>query len=195
MRNSPTPGDRCLSIVLVCLLSSAVTPAFAVDPVCLKIEAATSATMKKPFHVYITEESIYSSPTLAKAAAKLGLSGTRKSEEIFTGTATFVEIKGKWMRSPVNVAKMRQDRANDPDAKKAREHQKCFALPDETVDGESASVYRTDNSSLGVNTKLWISKSRQLPLKAVTTTDVGAEKSTASMRYDYNNVRIPPGVK
>jgi hypothetical protein len=195
MRSNPLPGDRCLSIMLVCLLSSAVTPALAVDHICLKIEGATSATMKKPFHVYITEERIYPSPTLANAAAKMGLSGTRISEEIFTGTATFVEINGKWRRSPINVAKMRQDSANDPDAKEVREHQKCFALPDETVGGESTSVYRTDNSSLGVTTKLWISKSHQLPLKAVTTTDVGAEKSTASMRYDYNNVQAPPGVK
>ena len=195
MRNNPVLGDPCLLIVPVCLLSSAVTPAFAVDPVCLKIEAATSATMKKPFHVYITEERIYSSPTLAKTAAKMGLSGTRKSEEVFTGTATFVEVNGKWMRSPINIAKMRQDSADDPDAREAREHQKCSALLDEMVDGESTSVYQTQNTSLGINTKIWISKSRQLPLKAVSTTDVGAEKSTSSMRYDYNNVQTPPGVK
>ena len=188
MRENPILGDRCLSIGLIFLLSSDVTPARAIDPTCLKMEAATSATMKKPVHIYITEERVYSSPTLAKSAAKLGLLGTDKSEEVSTGTATFVEVKGKWIRSPVNLSQMRKDSANDPDARKAREHQTCSALPDETVDGEPASVYQTSNSALGTNTKIWISKSRQLPLKAVNTTDVGVEKSTSSMRYDYNNV-------
>jgi hypothetical protein len=76
-------------------------------------------------------------------------------------------------------------------------------LPDETVNGEPASVYQIHEpeGSDSVDSRLWISKTRHIPLKAIVTTSVGTASGTpvsvgtASMRYEYENVQPPPGVK
>ncbi|HEY1615358.1 MAG TPA: hypothetical protein VGF97_16880 [Rhizomicrobium sp.] len=173
----------------------ATAPAFAADPLCFQIKTAVLAAMKRPFHIFIEENRTYDSATHAKGAPTPGPAGSRSFEEIFTGSASFIQVRGKWQRSPVSFSDVEKDRTDDPDAKEVAQHEKCAVLADEAVGGEAASVYDLRNPSLGVATRMWISKSRRLPLKATVTTDVGTAKTVSSLRYDYTNVRPPPGVK
>jgi hypothetical protein len=183
------------TVLLVSTLAPTAVPALAADPLCLKLEAATSKTLTMPFHLYLTETRAFS-PSLAKGAAMIGMGKTETSEEISTGKQLYISIHGKWRRSPISLADLHKDKSDDPDAKKARDEEKCTGLPDESVDGEPASVYRTENPSLGIVNRIWISKTRQLPLKVESTTEVGsAAKFINAMRYDYKDVSAPDGVR
>ena len=85
--------------------------------------------------------------------------------------------------------------ANDPDVKKMREANRCQALPDEAVAGQPAAVYEEHNPDLGIDTKLWISKSTHLPLKSeITNKAAGSAMTSVTVStYDYKNVRAPTG--
>jgi hypothetical protein len=103
----------------------------------------------------------------------------------------------KWIDMQISFAEMAKpgDPDSDPDIKKAHEAERCKALPDEIVAGQAAAVYRAHNPELGVDTKIWISKSTHLPLKSELTNGAGgsAMSSFTVSTYDYNNVRAPAG--
>ncbi|MEO6922322.1 MAG: hypothetical protein ABI142_00715, partial [Bryocella sp.] len=74
----------------------------------------------------------------------------------------------------------------------------CQHLRDEAVNGEAAAVYSMSSiSDDGDHSEgqIWISTSRNLPLKSEMDVGSGAEKRHTSIRYDYNNVQAPAGVK
>jgi hypothetical protein len=143
----------------------------------------------KPFHLFMTTEDKFSSATLARAAASIDVAGVKKSEEIWTGTDIYVLHKDQWIDMHTNFADMSND--NDPDAKKARDAQRCTVLTDEIVDGQPTVVIQTSNPELGTDGKIWISKASHLPVRSETTTDVGAMKSFMSGRYTYDKVQAP----
>ena len=58
---------------------------------------------------------------------------------------------------------MEQEKDSDPDAQKAREESKCKVLPDETVNGQQASVFVETTPEL--ETKVWISRASKLPIQ------------------------------
>ncbi len=145
--------------------TAAVTPALAMDPVCNQLHAATQMLETKPFHLYMTETQSFANPNLAKAAGQLGMGGTNQSEEISTGKNIYVMNRGKWIDMQTSFAAMQQDKDSDPDTKKAVGESTCKALPDETMYGQAASVYLQSTPALGIETKLWISKITNLPLR------------------------------
>ena len=104
----------------------------------------------------------------------------------------YVLNRGKWVKSPVSLADLKKDQ--DPDSTKAT----CSHLRDESVNGEAAAVWRQHivNEMGTIDTDMWISKSRGVVLKSISTTDVGGAmgKSRSYGRYDYTNVRPPAGV-
>jgi hypothetical protein len=139
----------------------------------------------------MTSEDRFSAGKLSEAAAGMGMGGKKTSEEIWTGKDVYVLHGRTWIDMQTTYAEMTRDGANDPDIKKAHEAEQCAMLPDEMVFGQDAAVYRTRNPVLGVDGKVWVSKSSHLPLKAETTTDAGPMKSFASMRYEYTDVQAP----
>jgi hypothetical protein len=139
----------------------------------------------------MTTEHKYTSANFSKAAASIGLAGVKKSEEIWAGKDVYVLNRGKWIDMHTSFTEMSNTDRNDPDVKKSREAEQCKTLPDETAFGQPATVYRTRNPETGGDTKIWVSKSSHLPIKAETTTTVGPMTSFTSMRYDYGNVRAP----
>ncbi len=122
----------------------------------------------------------------------------RSSESIYVGGAVYVMVRGKWTRSRVTIAQLKSAQDEGKDTPKPA----CRYLRDEAVDGEPAAVYATHREGDGYKSDvtLWISKSRNVPLRSESDMDTGVAgnsngKSHTSMRYDYKNVQPPPGVK
>ena len=75
----------------------------------------------------------------------------------------------------------------------------CSAVREESVNGENAMLYSvhqgTDDAT--IDSQIWISKSRGVPLKTDIEMDVGGKlgKSHRIMRYEYTNVQAPAVVR
>jgi hypothetical protein len=170
---------------------AATTPALAVDPTCSRLKAVTQALRTVPFHMYMTETQSFSNPTMAKEAGQIGMGGTKQSEEISTGKNIYVMSSGKWIDMQTSFLAMEQDKDSDADIQKAMEASKCKALPDEAMYGQPTSVYLQSTPALGIETKLWISKTTNLPIRTDTTNDQGAMKMLTVSRYEYSDVQAP----
>ncbi|MGH9743561.1 MAG: hypothetical protein ACRD51_14545 [Candidatus Acidiferrum sp.] len=152
------------------------------DDGCNILVEATKKEMTSPSHIYSTTTAAY-------------LHGkTETGEVIYAGGpdgAIFVRILGKWKRSPVNAAAMlKQEEENRRAAKMT-----CHYLRAEAVNGETAAVYsvHTETEDAEVDSTIWISKSKGLPLKQELDMDMGGTmgKSHKSMRCEYTNVKPP----
>lgn len=178
------------------LLGSALTlatPALAVDPACQSPMQSEKSMANTPVHITLVETRTWSKG-LSQPASRMGMDGTKTSEEISTGKAVYVLNRGRWIDMGTSLAGMHGD-PNDPEIKKAQEGARCTALPGETVAGQAAAVYQQHNPVLGIDTKIWISKSTHLPLKSEITNRAGGPAMTSFTvsTYDYNNVRAPTG--
>lgn len=169
------------SAACIAALSLCVAPPSSGADVCPAIAAATSKIWSIPVHIYSTTQT---GP------------GARARESIYTGGANgeiYVMMRGQWRRSPITVAQLKSEQA----AHDKRPHT-CRYLRDENVNGEPAAVYSAHSEADGfkVDSTIWISKSRNVPLKTESDMDLGGSgKNHSSARYDYSNVQVPPGVK
>lgn len=119
---------------------------------------------------------------------------TMNSEVVSIDGAMYLKVMDHWMKSPV---------APEQVAKQAREKMasgktSCKQLPDDSVDGVSANVYssHTEMEKGATDSQIWVAKSTGLPLKSeVEMTMSGGKKSHVSVKYDYENVKAPEGVK
>jgi hypothetical protein len=181
---------RTLEISLtLAFCTAALSPALAADSVCDQLNTATQALRTRPFHIYMTETQSFTNQTMAKAAGQIGMGGTKQSEEISTGKNVYVMSRGKWIDMQTSFTAMGQDKDSDADAKKAMEDSKCKALPDEAMYGQPARVYL--RSTPGTDTKLWISKTTNLPIRMDIAHDEGAMKMLTVSRYEYSGVQAP----
>ena len=69
---------------------------------------------------------------------------------------------------------------------------RCRYLKDELVAGEMAAVYSLKNKGK-VDSQIWISKAKGLPLRQEDDVDLGAGKGKShnSTRYEYGNIKPP----
>jgi hypothetical protein len=174
--------------------AAAATPAVAMDPVCNQVKTVMQVLRTMPMHIYMTETQSFANPTLAKSAGQLGMGGTKQSEEISTGKNVYVLTDGKWVDMQTSFAAMEEDKDSDPDTQKAVEASKCKALPDEVMFGQPASVYLQSIPTLGIETKVWISKATNRPVRSDMTNDAGSMKMLTVSRYEYAGVQAPAHV-
>jgi hypothetical protein len=160
---------------IACLLAGA--PTLAAQDECKAMEKvvadASSKTHSTPTHVY----------TNSKIDGQ-----TFASEIIYAAGSMYMKIDGKW-----TLAGSIKDLEQTEQQLKRDAHSKdvCHSLKDETVNGELASVYTSHSETPRgtIDSQVWISKVKGLPLREVTTSDDG--KATISTRYEYGNVRPP----
>jgi hypothetical protein len=178
--------------VLACLYLVS-TPALAMDPACQPLIQSQRSMASTPVHIFMTETRTWSK-NLSEAAAGMGMGRPKKSEEISTGKGVYVLRDGKWIDMGASFAGAHGD-PHDPEIRKAQEGKRCTALPDEAVAGQAAAVYQERNPVLGIDTKIWISKTTHLPLKSEITNKAGGTAMTSFIisTYDYRNVRAPTG--
>ncbi|MEO8779770.1 MAG: hypothetical protein ABI389_13995 [Rhodanobacter sp.] len=122
--------------------------------------------------------------------------GPKSSEVIATANAMYVKIATNWQSRPFNP----QQQAEEMRQALKTATITCQHLRDETVAGESVAVYDThDKQESGsiVDSRIWVSKARGLPVKQTIDMDVGGKggKSHTEVRVDYANVQAPAGVK
>lgn len=157
---------------LMPLASSAAT----VSPICKSVMDANDKQYTRPVHLYMT---------------RLGST----NESVVTGNAMYIRVKGIWRRSPMTPKDMLEIQQ---EAVKDAKSLDCRHLRDEAMEGEAAAVFSMSSVSDDgdhAEGQIWISKSRNLPLKSEMDVGSGAEKKHTSIRYDYNNVQAPAGVK
>jgi hypothetical protein len=171
---------------LILLAAGAASPAYAAGDACKPVFDASDKVILTPAHLYVTRTASYQNKTT-------------NGEMIYSGNAggaIYILVNGKWRRSPITAGEMlKQEAENRATSKPAT----CQYLRDESVNGEAATVYsgRSENEAGKTAITIWISKSRGVPLKQEMEFDVGgsAGKSHQSTRYEYTNVRPPPGVQ
>ena len=144
-------------------------------------DAALAANLKVyqvPAHLYMTESG---GPNLGKI---------RNAETVYLNGTMYVMVNGRWRKSQISPKDL-ADAKKDTDQKVGP----CTVVRDETVNGEAATLYKIHSQSTDatVDTELWISKSKGLPLKQVNDINVGGAfgKSHNEIRYEYSNVTAP----
>lgn len=96
-----------------------------------------------------------------------------------------------WRKSPMTLQELadaRKDSAKDLGA--------CSLVRSELIGAEPATLYKvhTQTPDDTIDTQIWISKLRGLPLKQINDMDVGGGargKSHSEIRYEYSGVSAP----
>ena len=158
-------------------------PALAADAACKPVTDALVKLAGTPNHARMHVTAAYqSAPT--------------DGETITTANAMYVKAGGTWRRSAYDPKNEMAEMTQGFLAQKIS----CKSVGDENVAGESAALYDTVNKQedgTSVDSRVWISKSRGLPLKQTIDMDVGGKrgKSHTEVSIDYANVQAPVGVK
>jgi hypothetical protein len=179
--------DLCLVAATTGVVLCLGAPLRAQSPECASSVAASAKLYDKPVHIYMIDS--------AQTDARLHGGRPTVSESIWTGTVDYVLVRGKWRKSPVDIAEIRKALKEAAPKVKAT----CSHLHDESVNGEPAAVWRIHSVSEfdTSDTDEWISRSRGLLLKSDVHQDVGGAlgKSHIISRYEYTDVRPPAGVR
>ena len=166
--------------LMIVMLGAAQAGAQTLSPECQAMMDAGVKQFSVPSHAFMTSTGISSALT--------------QSEMINVNGATYAMVNGTWMKSPVSVEQLIQQ--SQAQVASAKAHT-CQAMPDETLDGVAASVYtsHTETATGATDSRVWIAKATGLPIKSEIDLTMGDRKSHTSVRYEYNNVTAPPGVK
>jgi hypothetical protein len=154
--------------------------------------ASAASTDCKP--VFDAMEKMAGTPNHLRMHRTAGFAGPSDSESITTPDAMYVQVKGAWHRTPYDA----QHAMADLRAESAPKNTTCTHLRDENVAGEDSAVYDTvDRQDEGetVNSRIWISKTRGLPVKQTIDMDIGGKqgKSHTDVLMDYADVKAPAG--
>ena len=173
--------SRFLLVISLVLIAAS---GLAADSTCKMLADANAKIYAIPAHIYSTE-------TAAHTGGK-----PRSSELIYFNNTTYIQINGKWTISPATPKRMAD---MHKDAENKHPNATCRAVRDELVNGEAATLYsmHEDTADAKVDSQIWISKSRGLPVKFETDMDAGGAggKTHRAMRYEYTNVQAPAGAQ
>jgi hypothetical protein len=116
--------------------------------------------------------------------------GEAPIELISTADATYVQLKGQWLKSPRPPKDyLAQQQENIRNVTVAS----CTALPDEVVNGHPAAVFHAhyeQKDAGATEAKIWIAKSPGLPVRSEVTLQAGQKTSTVTT-YDYDHITAP----
>jgi hypothetical protein len=152
-------------------------PALAND--CDAVIAASLKQMGMPYRTEMTITSPGAQPT--------------KGQAIFMVSKLYTQVNGKWNVIPINAQQMSQQ----IQASMKTGSISCKKVGPDSVDGEAATIYTAHDVQQGnnVDTKTWISNSRNLPLRSQAQISSGSNTQTIDMTIGYNNVSAPAGVQ
>jgi len=150
------------------------------DSGCQALLDTSSKMFSMPLHFYFSS---------TRAGGK-----TRSMESIFVGGFVYTLLNGKWLRMPVGAMGMDMREMSEEALKKSK-NVSCHAVRDESVNGESATVYsvHSENEHGIHDGQIWISKSKGVLLREEEDTQAPGQggKDHMSIRFDYNNVQAP----
>lgn len=127
-----------------------------------------------------TPHRVYSTRTMPGGKAQA-------SAAVFVGGNEYLQIDGKWIRSPMPqpamVAAAQEKLKTHPDT--------CTPMGDQMVGGQALSVFKAHSNEMETDQTVRIFKSSGL-LQGAT---MGLPNRGMETRYEYDNVQVPPGVK
>lgn len=168
--------NKLFFLPVVALLTAAI-PVRATS-VCDTVIAATMKVLQVPSHLYMTQ-----------TAGFIG-GKTKNAETIYLNGITYVKVDRDWQKSPVSTKDL-ADMKKDSDQKLGT----CTVVGNEALGGEPATLYKVHYQTPEdtIDTQIWISKLRGLPLKQIDDMDVGGArgKSHTEVRYEFSNVTAP----
>jgi hypothetical protein len=168
-------------MVLLATLTLAPAPVWAQKDLaaCRPLIEAEKKQIETPHHVYMVDGSG---------------SSAKKHESISAGGVMYIQVGGKWRRSPLSLQDMREQLEQNLATATVYT---CQHVGDESVTGTAASVYtaHTENEGVKADVRTWVAKGTGLVLRQEEDMDTGdGEKRHLSLRYEYTNVQAPPGV-
>jgi hypothetical protein len=145
-------------------------------------DAVASASLKQTGVPYRTEMTIAASGEPAQ-----------KGEAVYMVTKLYTKMGGNWSSMPINAQQM----SKQIQASIKNGNTTCKKAGAESVGGEAATIYVTHGTQQGnvVDTRTWISNSRNLPLRSEAVITNGANRQTVDMTISYDNVSAPAGVQ
>jgi hypothetical protein len=159
----------------IMMIAFAIAQPLAAQGACKPILDAEMKALETPVHLFITSD--------------IG-SRTITAEAIYANGHSYVKAGGNWTINGTTKAMA------DLMQKKRQQHSSatCSYVKDDSVNGEAAAVYnmKSELSSGGeLNSQVWISKSKSVPLRQEDVVDSHGHKTHNSTRYEYNNVEAP----
>jgi hypothetical protein len=109
-------------------------------------------------------------------------------EKIALADTLYVFMDGKWRQVPYDQTSAA---AEVVDSMKGAT---CWVMREESVDGEKATLYGVHTTNAAGNTldtQIWVSKMRALPIKELLTQPKDGQAHAMNIRLDYTNVRPP----
>lgn len=166
------PATIRLFVLSTSLAGLAAVPRATAADACDALYAAGVKSIQTPHHVFSTT-------TRSGGQPKAG-------EAIYAGGVEYVKLNGKWQRSP-----MTQQEMIEAAQEKLKTHpDTCTLVGDQSVAGQSVTVYKVRNNETGGQQLVRILKSDGLLAGSTLTLPDGAVVET---RYEYRNVQAPAG--
>lgn len=179
-------------LVIATLFSSFIATSHAADG-CDAVYQAGLKSVQTPHHMYITtthgDERMRDSEKFRHLTGKPLYAGkTESSEAVFDGKAEYLQVHGKWRRSPVAQADMlaaaKEKLQTRPDS--------CTAKGEQSIDGQTVEVYAVRGNGSGSEQLVRISKSSGLLQGGSSTQSDG---TVVNARYAYDDVHAPDGLR
>ena len=147
---------------------------------CKPVLDATLKSISTPHHAYMT---------------RTMLGKNHLGEQISVDGKNYVSENGGWRTSPMSVADVvKLEKENVDSSKVYTRH----AVRDEAVSGQAATVYRMRTENVARSDgEVWVAKGSGLVVRVeqdIDTADDPTSKMHVSTKYDYANVKAPPGV-
>ena len=112
------------------------------------------------------------------------------TEVVVTGGKMYVQVMGRWQSMPFSA----EETISTAKQKMAETRHVCRQAGTDAVNGEAATIYAEHADKAGaVESRMWISDSRGLPLKVEVKVPSGG--MTQTLEYHYDNIQAPAGVK
>lgn len=164
---------RAPRVTCLLLAAFAASPFANAADACDALYNAGIKSVQTPHHVYSTR---------SMPSGKV-----QTSEAIFAAGNEYLLMDGKWMRSPMPqtamVAAAQEKLKTHPDT--------CTPLGDQMIGGQAISVYKAHSKEMGTDQTVRILKSNGLMQGGTLTLPGGSME----IRYEYDNVQAPAGVK
>ncbi|HEY6356623.1 MAG TPA: hypothetical protein VIX35_00180 [Vicinamibacterales bacterium] len=152
--------------------------------------SAQTAAACQPVFDGMTKQAVTSNHTYVTMTG----GSTMTTESITASGVMYIQVNGKWMRSPTSPSDLQQQQQQN---QKKMMTTSCQRLPDETVNGTGAMVFHVQNKGAASTSdgKVWLAKGTGLPIRGEEDVLRGSTKTHVSTRFEYTNVQPPPGIK
>jgi len=158
------------------------------DPACDPVFNAVTKLLQTPNHQFMSQSSASDGVT---SGGKV-----QTGETISTGDASYVKFNNAWRKAPITPSEMLKHQEEGRHTAK----ESCSFIKDDDGEG-GAKLYKAHTETpKGVSdVQIWISPSTGLPVREevdLAVQDGGrSAKTHSSIRFDYENVKVPDGAK